>query len=105
MNNNRLPESLWVYVNEVRVGTLYPTEPLSFEYVSEWVNSQNAIPLHPDMPVISDLISNTSVNAFFENLLPEGDQRKIISQRYHVSTVFGMLAMVGRYCWSASYLT
>jgi len=35
------------------------------------------------------------VHAFFENLLPEGDQRRIVGVRHQVSTVFGLLAATG----------
>lgn len=36
-----------------------------------------------------------SVAAFFENLLPEGEQRRLISLREQLTSVFGLLSRVG----------
>jgi serine/threonine-protein kinase HipA len=78
-----------------RVGTLYPTEPLSFEYSAEWLTNTAMMPLHPQIGILPGQLSMPALHAFFENLLPEGDQRRMISLRYQVSSVFGLLAMAG----------
>ena len=49
----------------------------------------------PGLPLAPGQVNTSAVAAFFENLLPEGDQRKVISMREKVSTVFGLLARVG----------
>lgn len=45
MTANALPATLWVYMGADRVGRLYPTDPLSFEYLPEWIGRQDARPL------------------------------------------------------------
>ncbi|KQQ87158.1 hypothetical protein ASF77_16310 [Massilia sp. Leaf139] len=54
-----------------------------------------AAPIHPELPLAGGMLDSPYVAAFFENLLPEGDQRTAISMREQVSTVFGLLARVG----------
>ncbi|MDO8300691.1 type II toxin-antitoxin system HipA family toxin [Lacisediminimonas sp.] len=95
MNQQALPASLWVYVGEGRIGTLYPTDPLSFEYAHEWILAPGAVALHPEIPLLPGRIATPALHAFFENLLPEGEQRKLIGMRYQVSSIFGLLAKVG----------
>jgi serine/threonine-protein kinase HipA len=95
MEQMPLPASLWVYMGQHRVGTLYPTEPLSFEYSAEWLTNTAMMPLHPQIGILPGRLSMPALHAFFENLLPEGDQRRMISLRYQVSSVFGLLAMAG----------
>lgn len=95
MTAKALPASLWLYMGMDRIGSLYPTDPLSFEYAPEWIARQDAAALHPAIPVAPGRIATPALHAFFENLLPEGDQRKLISMRHQVSSVFGLLATVG----------
>ncbi len=89
------PAALSVFFPEGQIGTLYPTEPLSFAYCDEWLAAPSALPLHPGMPLTAGRIDSPFVDAFFENLLPEGDQRKLISSREKVSSVYGLLWKVG----------
>lgn len=95
MTARALPASLWVYTGGSRVGTLYPTDPLSFEYAPEWLERQGAKPLYPAGALVPGRIATPALHAFFENLLPEGDQRKLIGMRHQVASVFGLLATVG----------
>ena len=90
-----LPDELSVYMGEHLVGILHRTDLLSFAYDEKWLANQAATPLHTSLPLAPGRITSPHVHAFFENLLPEGDQRKIISLRHHVSSIFGMLATVG----------
>jgi serine/threonine-protein kinase HipA len=90
-----IPNALWVVGPDGLVGTLHHTDPLSFSYHDEWLSTPGAMPIHPDLPLGPGLLDSPYVAAFFENLLPEGDQRSVISMREQVSTVFGMLARVG----------
>lgn len=89
------PVALSVFGPEGRIGTLYPDEPLSFAYNSEWLAASAATPLHPDIPLAAGRIDSPFVTAFFENLLPEGDQRKLIISREKVSSIYGLLWKVG----------
>lgn len=95
MREKSLPDSLWVYMGQDRVGTLYPTDPLSFEYAAEWIASAGARPLLGPIALRPGRLSMPQLHAFFENLLPEGEQRRLIGLRYQVSSVFGLLAVVG----------
>ena len=90
-----MPGALWVYGPDGLVGTLYNTDPLSFSYSATWLSTPGAAPIHPDLPLATEVSSTPHVTAFFENLLPEGDQRTVISKREQVTTVFGLLARVG----------
>ena len=90
-----LVDTLAVYIDDQRVGTLHRTDPLSFTYDQGWLAKPDAHALDASLALTTDRLDNSRVHAFFENLLPEGDQRKIIELRNHVSTVFGLLAKVG----------
>ena len=95
MANAAIPDALWVYGPDGLVGTLHNTDPLSFSYHDGWLSRPGAAPIHPQLPLVDGRVDSPYVAAFFENLLPEGDQRTVISLREKVSTVFGMLACVG----------
>jgi serine/threonine-protein kinase HipA len=90
-----MPAALAVFWSDEQVGTLFPTEPLSFSYSDAWLDKARPTPLHPSLPMTRERLHGDYVHAFFENLLPEGDQRKLIAFRYKVSSVFGMLAAIG----------
>ena len=90
-----LAAGLDVFIDEQRVGTLHNQQPLAFSYAPEWLARANAVAISTHLPLSAVRQDTPMVGAFFENLLPEGNQRKLISLRYHVSTVFGMLTMVG----------
>lgn len=91
----RIPDALWVYGPDGQIGTLHNTDPLSFSYSDTWLATPGAEPIVPGLPLAPGQVKTPAVAAFFENLLPEGDQRKVISMREKVSTVFGLLARVG----------
>jgi len=86
---------LSVFMDEHHVGSLYNETPLGFTYNSTWLSNPAANSLNPTLPLQAEKITSPEVHAFFENLLPEGEQRKIISMRHHVSTIFGLLSVVG----------
>lgn len=82
-------------MDDVHIGSLYHRAPLSSSYDIAWLDNPEEKPLDPEIPLQTGEIASIYVHAFFENLLPEGDQRRIIGVRHHVSTVFGLLAAVG----------
>lgn len=90
-----LPSALSVFGPDGLVGALHPTAPLSFVYSDAWLQRPDATALHPGIPLAAKPADSPYVAAFFENLLPEGDQRRMISLREHVTSVFGLLACVG----------
>jgi serine/threonine-protein kinase HipA len=91
----QLPPALSVFGPDGLVGTLYPTDPPGFAYAPAWLQRPGALPLHPSIPFAAGTSTSPYVAAFFENLLPEGDQRRMISLREQVTSVFGLLACVG----------
>ena len=88
------PDTLGVFWDRQRVGTLYRTDPLSFSYENEWLASAGE-PLVPGLPLGPDRYDSPQIHAFFENLLPEGEQRRLITLQNQVTTVFGLLAVAG----------
>ncbi len=87
--------SLSVFIEQTHVGSLYNTHPLAFSYDTSWLALPDSRPIDPQIPLGPERIVTPYVHAFFENLLPEGDQRKLISMRHHVSSIFGLLLEVG----------
>ena len=87
--------NLDVFVDNVYVGSLHDSDPLSFSYAQDCLSGLVKVPFSSIIPLRSGIISTIEVMAFFENLLPEGDQRTLLEARHHVSTVFGLLATVG----------
>jgi len=77
------------------VGWLQDTHPLSFVYSAACLAGEVVSPFAEVIAVQPGELSSEPVQAYFENLLPEGDQRLALEQAHHVSSVFGMLALVG----------
>jgi serine/threonine-protein kinase HipA len=88
------PESLGVWLNDDFVGTIYDATPLAFEYSEAWLSSSGRNPIGriPKQPGRQE---GPYVAAFFDNLLPEGDLRARLGQKYHASTVFSLLLALG----------
>lgn len=95
MAQSALPATLSVFGPDGQIGVLYPGEPISFAYCPAWLDNPASAPLHPHIPLQRELSDSHYVTAFFENLLPEGEQRTRIAMREHVSSVYGLLAKVG----------
>jgi serine/threonine-protein kinase HipA len=68
------PSSLDVYLNDDLVGSIHHTSPLSFAYAPAWLNRRPLMAIAAIAPVHEPQAS-ALVQAFFENLLPEGDLR------------------------------
>lgn len=88
-------KTLAVYRDGQHIGTLFDSEPLSFQYTDACLNGAFASPFADLIPLSSAVQSGPEVVAFFENLLPEGEQRTIVEARHHVSSVFGLLTLLG----------
>jgi serine/threonine-protein kinase HipA len=86
---------LGVFIDNVLVGTLHNTDPLSFTYTQDCLGGLVRVPFSALIPLAPGQILTTAVTSFFENLLPEGDERTLLQARHHVATVFGMLSQVG----------
>lgn len=83
------------------IGILYNSSPLSFAYARDLHPNERI----PDIPYSDALISEASVLSFFENLLPEGDQRSILEAVHKSASVFMLLKAVGADCVGAYTVT
>jgi serine/threonine-protein kinase HipA len=88
-----LPERLEMFFGDDVVGTIHDTTPLGFEYADRWLNGADSFPV-ASIPLSPGLSQSEAVEAFFENLLPEGELRRHIAERHKASTIFAMLAAV-----------
>lgn len=91
----RTPRHLDVYQNNMLIGELQDTSPLKFRYNDMWLGHKEAAPLGEKLPLTADVQQNLAVQAYFENLLPEGDIRRLLSISRQATTIFGLLEAVG----------
>ncbi|SFU69944.1 serine/threonine-protein kinase HipA [Polaromonas sp. YR568] len=84
------PYRLDVFFNEERVGSVHDTSPLSFEYSAEWLTRREPAQLAA-ITLATGRSDAPTVQAFFENLLPEGDLRSYLTISRKASTLFGLL--------------
>ena len=87
------PDRLDVYFGAEHVGTIHDASPLAFEYATTWLERATpmavaAIPLQPGRQ------NSAAVQAFFENLLPEGELRDYLVAQRKASTLFSLLLEV-----------
>jgi serine/threonine-protein kinase HipA len=87
------PTRLDVYFGEACVGSVHDTTPLAFAYATEWLAwphamAMAAIALQPGPQM------GAPVEAFFENLLPEGELRHYLAEQKKASTLFSLLLEV-----------
>lgn len=86
-------DRLDVYHGALRIGSIFDTEPLSFEYSGRWLEKSNACAL-PGVPLGAGRMATDAVAAVFDNLLPEGALRDYLVRRRQASTVFALLKEV-----------
>jgi serine/threonine-protein kinase HipA len=87
------PDRLDVYYGTELVGTIHDTSPVAFEYAPNWLVRPErmtvaAIALQPGRN------DSAAVQAFFENLLPEGELRHYLAEQRKASTLFSLLLEV-----------
>ena len=87
------PDHLDVYYGSELVGTIHDTSPVGFEYAPAWLERHErmtvaAIALQPGRH------ATPAVQAFFENLLPEGELRHYLAEQRKASTLFSLLLEV-----------
>ena len=93
-----MSKELLVYIAGRQVGTLDETEgSLRFRYEPSYRLAPAAVPLSPWIPLEAEETLGSPVRNYFENLLPEGDLRELISKTIQVSqdNVFGFLERFG----------
>jgi serine/threonine-protein kinase HipA len=90
-----MSKSLDVLVDGKLIGCLYDKDPLTFVYSDDCLNELLRSPFANVIPLESGDIATQAVLAYFENLLPEGDQRRSLEERHHVTSIFGLLSKAG----------
>lgn len=87
------PDRLDVYYGTELAGTIHDTSPVAFEYTASWLKraehlSVGTIVLQPGFN------DSAAVQSFFENLLPEGELRRYLTEQRKASTLFSLLLEV-----------
>lgn len=90
-----MTNTLDVLVDGKLIGCLLDKNPLAFTYSDDCLIGLLKSPFAGVIPLMKGDIATPAVLAYFENLLPEGDQRRALEERNHVSSVFGLLATAG----------
>lgn len=90
-----MTNTLDVLVDGKLIGCLHDKNPLAFTYSDDCLIGLLKSPFSGVIPLMEGDIATPAVLAYFENLLPEGDQRRTLEERNHVSSVFGLLATAG----------
>ena len=87
------PDRLDVYHGQDLVGAVHDSAPLAFEYAPGWLSGARRMTLAaiPPRPGRQD---TPEVQAFFENLLPEGELRDYLATQRKASTLFSLLLEV-----------
>lgn len=99
---------LTVWLDQQQVGRLLSeNDRWSLEYSPEWQASNEGYGLSPALSLksstITDGASQRPVQWFFDNLLPEEGQRRLIAnhERIEVNDTFGLLAVYGKESFGA----
>jgi serine/threonine-protein kinase HipA len=106
MPRRRQHVPLRVYLNNRLVGHLLkePGGAISFRYEDRWLGWKNAIPVSLSLPLREDAYRGATVNAVFENLLPDSESlRRRVAERVGAegADAYSLLAAIGRDCVGA----
>ena len=86
-------DSLDVYYGAELVGTIHDASPVAFEYAPTWLYRAEPMTVAA-IALQSGRADSAEVQAFFENLLPEGELRHYLAEQRKASTLFAMLLEV-----------
>jgi serine/threonine-protein kinase HipA len=89
----RQASRLDVFLGSELVGTIHDSSPVAFEYAATWLERADPIPVAA-IPLRAGRNDTAAVQAYVENLLPEGELRLYIAEQKKVSTLFAMLLEV-----------
>jgi HipA-like protein len=84
------PAALSIFFGDELVGTVYDASPLIFEYATSWLQRPQPWALST-ISLQTGKYSSAAIEAFFENLLPEGDLRTYVAEQRQASTLFSLL--------------
>jgi serine/threonine-protein kinase HipA len=86
-------DRLDVYYGTELVGTIHDTSPVTFEYAPTWLARAGRMTVAA-IALQSGRNDSAAVQAFLENLLPEGELRHYLAEQRKASTLFAMLLEV-----------
>lgn len=92
-----------VFYETLKVGEFRRDDQLitSFQYSKDWLKSAENFPLSLALPLQEEAFPNKTTLSFFENLLPEGEVRKVIGQDRHIESPYEFLKEFGQDCAGA----
>lgn len=93
---------VWLFAD--RVGTLALVDGrLNFGYAPGWLSHQDAMALSASLPLQAEPFDDHKTRPFFAGLLPEGQMRRLIAQRFQVSgqNDYALLDHIGGECAGA----
>ena len=93
---------VWLFAD--RVGTLALVDGrLNFCYLPDWLSHKDAITLSASLPLQAEPFDDRKTRPFFAGLLPEGQMRRLIAQKFQVSgqNDFALLDHIGGECAGA----
>jgi len=97
-----MADQLLVYHGTRRVGTL--TEEydgrIAFSYAPVWLDDERAFAISVSLPLVPGLEADRAEQAFFSNLLPEGNLREAVARRLGISgsNDFALLRAIRKQC-------
>jgi serine/threonine-protein kinase HipA len=98
-------QALDVYLRNCMAGRLWLDERrrFVFQYEGDWVSDPRALLLSLSLPLRTDPYADDNARPFFANLLPEGEIRRLIAQRFGLSEKndFALLEQIGGECAGA----
>ncbi|EUJ09337.1 HipA domain-containing protein [Methylophilaceae bacterium 11] len=90
----RAVKKLAVFRGAELVGMLLDETPIRFVYETSWRQKHQA-PVSPNMPISQAEHSGQAVESYFENLLPEATIRDLLTRKHQVTSIFGLLSIIG----------
>ena len=82
-----MSDVLNVYLRSIKVGRLWLEKGrrFSFQYEQDWLAGEHSVPLSIALPLRSEAYTDDTARAFFSNLLPESELRKVIARKLGLS--------------------
>lgn len=100
-----MARTLDVYLHQQLVGKLVQDDhgQMLFNYVSEWLNGNNAAALSYSLPLREDPFTRNECRGFFGGILPEEGKREMVAKNLGISAHndFAMLEQIGGECAGA----
>jgi serine/threonine-protein kinase HipA len=107
MGRDLKTQSLGVWMNGIAVGEWSFSREHKFRYYPEWLASKKRRPLSLSMPLTTLPFKGSSVEFYFDNLLPDAEEiRQRLRSRFSLSSksAFALLSEIGRDCIGALQL-